>query len=59
MEPRSVRQLHPVTELKEVQARLDDLQGSIERLCIGNPSPLQARLRLDLATIRRAVTASR
>lgn len=63
MEARSVRQLHPEAEVKEVLARLVGfseallawLQESIERLCIWNPSPLQARLLLELANIRRAV----
>lgn len=35
--------------------RLDALQRSIERLGIWNPAPLQARLLLELANIRRSV----
>jgi hypothetical protein len=34
---------------------LDELQISIERLAIWNAGPLQARLRLELANIRRAL----
>jgi len=35
--------------------RLDDVQRSIERLAKTNPAPLQARLLLELAQIRRSI----
>lgn len=47
-----MREAAPVTTLLN---RLDGLQRSIEGLGVWNAAPLQARLLLELATIRRAV----